>query len=128
MRLYDNPWITLAYLFGKGLQGTKDQLQNAIDERDKDKSLKSAISYLSSDEEERVRRIEIAEKRKKWAARCFLTAWLEPIILLILMLFLPDLQLDLPPVFALIIIVAIMSPMIFSIIYGFWYSLSGKYL
>lgn len=128
MRLYDNPWLAITYLLGKGAQNAKNKLQNSIDERDKKKELESAISYLSSDEKERKRRSEIAEKREKWAIRSLLIVILEPIFLLILTASLPDKELDLPPALALIVIVIIMSPLVLSIIYGLWYSLEGKYL
>lgn len=127
MRLYDNPLIAIAYFLGIGTKSANDKIQNAIDKRDKKKELESAISYLSSDEEERKRRSAVAEKRQKWAMRCLLIVLIEPITLLILTAFLPKRGLDLPPLLALIIILLISFPLIFSIIYGLWYSLSGKY-
>lgn len=128
MSLFSDPWFLTACLLGKGIKSTKDKLQDTIDERDKIKSLESAVSYLSCDEKERTRRIEMLEKREKRAAICFLIVIFEAIFLIIFTSLLQGKGLNLSPVLAVVIFVAIVFPLIFSLIYGLWYSLSGKYL
>lgn len=128
MRLYDNPWLAIAYFLGAGAKGVKNKLQNTIDKRDKQMNLESTINYLSASEEEQKRRCEVAEKREKRAFRCLLIAMLYPIFFFVLIAVLPEKSLDFPPPLALIVVLIIISPWIFSIVYGLWYSLYGKYL
>lgn len=128
MRLYNNPWVAVVYLLGSGAKSIKNKIENAEKERDKRKTLESAINFLSSSEEERKRRCEIAEKREKRAFRCLLITMLYPIFFFVLIAVLPEKSLDFPPPLALIVVLIIISPWIFSIVYGLWYSLYGKYL
>lgn len=65
MRLYNNPWMAIAYLLGKGTQDAKNKIQNTINEREKKKELESAISYFSIDEEKRKRRNKISKKLER---------------------------------------------------------------
>lgn len=128
MRLYNNPWVAVVYLLGSGAKSIKNKIENAEKERDKRKTLESAINFLSSSEEERKRRCEIAEKREKWAIRSAITVFVY-LFVSFLICFIPDGQyFDLPPVLAGIIVLIFFLPCILSIIYGLWYSLYGKYL
>lgn len=118
MRLYNNIWMSISYLFGVSAKNSKNKLQNAIDKRDDRKELESSIQYLSGDEKEHKRRVERAEKREKRATRSLLMSFLGIFLLFIFMFF--------PNVLIIAIVGALIS--IPSILYGLWYSLWGKYL
>lgn len=104
MRLYNNPWMAIAYLLGIGAKTSKDKLQNAFDTRDERKESESMIKFNAQDEEERKQRGKILDRREKWATRCFLIV-LFYIFLSFLFCFIPlNIYIDLPPALATLII------------------------
>ena len=115
MRVYDNPLIAVAYFLGIGVKKVKGKAQRAIDKRDDRKMAESAAKFSSSDEAERIRRIEISQRREKWAFRC--------LIFSVAGILLCYLTIDDLPILSVIILI----PTVISIAYGLWYSLSGKY-
>lgn len=122
MRLYDNPLLAIIYLIGKT---TNDKLQNAINEREKKKRLESTIQYISSDEEERKRYLEISNNREERLEKCISIIIIEMLILFIQLLIFPEGTFDFPPIVAYPIIAIIAFPMFFSIGYIIWYFLYG---